>query len=262
MRAKLSRRRVPVQTLQGSTLQSLVAVQNFLDAHQDTLGSAQISGSRKKLDDLVAQLTNHAAVQQGSTFAVLGATQTHRSLRAALVRDHMRPIARIAKAELPSTPAVEPLKMPRGQLSVRRLAAVAQGMAQAAAPFTDVFTGAGMPADFIAQLTAASDAVVASVGARMQTKGTLGGATQGLKTMLSRGRRIVHVLDAFVTTALQDDPVTLASWNIVKRVQLTARPGTVAPATPASTPTPASSPASSAASSQEPAPGSAVAAAA
>jgi hypothetical protein len=96
----------------------------------------------------------------------------------------------------------------------------------------------------------------------MQTKGTLGGATQGLKTMLSRGRRIVHVLDAFVTTALQDDPVTLASWNIVKRVQLTARPGTVAPATPASTPTPASSPASSAASSQEPAPGSAVAAAA
>ena len=59
-----------METLQGSTLQSLVAVQSFLDTHQDKLGSVAISGSRRKLDDLVAQLANHATVQQGSTFAV------------------------------------------------------------------------------------------------------------------------------------------------------------------------------------------------
>jgi len=243
-----------LQTQQGSTLQSLVAVQNFLDAHQDTLGSVAISGSRKKLDDIVTQLTNHAAVQQGSTLAAQGETQTHRALRTVLLRDHMSHIARIARAELPSTPAVEPLKMPKGTLSVRRLAAAAQGMAQAAAPFSDVFTGAGLPADFIAQLTAASDAVVASVSTRMQTKGTRGGATQGLKTLLSRGRRIVHVLDGFVQTALQNDPAMLASWNIVKRVQRTNRPSSATSvAGPAPVPTSATHLASVPASSPAPA---------
>jgi hypothetical protein len=231
-----------MQTMQGSTLQSLVAVQNFLDAHPDVLATAAVAGTRQKLDDLVVQLTNHAAVQQGSQYMVQGATQTHRALRTALLRDHMAHIARIAKMDLPATPAVQPLKMPKGNLSVRRLAAVADGMAKAAAPFSDVFTGAGLPADFITQLTAASDAVVKSVGDRMQTKGARGGATQGLKTMLARGRRVVHTLDALVQTALHDDPVTLASWNIVKRVQRTGRSTAQAPAT-TPTPTPAIAPA-------------------
>jgi len=53
--------------------------------------------------------------------------------------------------------------------------------------------------------------------------------------LLARGRRVVHTLDALVQTALQDDPVTLASWNIVQRVQRTGRSTAQAPAT---TPTP------------------------
>jgi hypothetical protein len=232
-----------MQTMQGSTLQSLVAVQTFLDANADSLGTVVTSGARKKLDDLVLQLSGHAAVQTGSAFAAQGATQKHKLLRQALLRDHMAPIARIAAAELPATPEVEPLKMPRGDPSVARLSAIVAGMAKAAAPFTDVFVGAGLPADFIAQLTAASDAVVKSVRDRLQTKGVRRGATNGLKTMLSDGRKIVHVLDAFVKTALKDDPTRLANWNVVKRVQRVGRSG----ATPTPSPTPAPTPAPTAA---------------
>lgn len=64
-----------MQTMQGSTLQSLVAVQTFLDANADSLGTVVTSGARKKLDDLVLQLSGDAAVQTGSAFAAQGATQ-------------------------------------------------------------------------------------------------------------------------------------------------------------------------------------------
>ena len=46
-----------------------------------------------------------------------------------------------------------------------------------------------------------------------------GGATEGIRTRLSEGRKIVAVLDVFVTASLENDPALLANWNIVKRVQ-------------------------------------------
>jgi hypothetical protein len=74
--------------------------------------------------------------------------------------------------------------------------------------------------------------MVASVAERNQNRGKRGGATTGLKQKLGRARRIVHVLDAFIQTALKDDQVLLSSWNIVKRV----RRNTNRPATPATPP--------------------------
>jgi type VI protein secretion system component VasF len=65
---------------------------------------------------------------------------------------------------------------------------------------------------------------------RMQSRGLRGGATSGLRQRLSAGRRIVHVLDAFVKSALKDNGPLLANWNVVKRVQRTT--GRAAPITP------------------------------
>jgi hypothetical protein len=225
-----------MQTTQGSVLESLHSVQTFLTENADKLGDVVKTGARQKLDDAIAELTTHAEEQQGSHLAAQGNTQEKRSFELVLRRDHMAPIARIARAELPPTPAVEPLKMPKGRPTVARLAALADGMANAATPFADTFISAGLPADFIAQLRAASTAMVASVAERNQNRGKRGGATTGLKQKLGRARRIVHVLDAFIQTALKDDQVLLSSWNIVKRVRRnTNRPTT--PTTPPVTPT-------------------------
>jgi hypothetical protein len=94
-----------------------------------------------------------------------------------------------------------------------------------------------LPSDFIAQLESTADAVVMSLSERTQVRGKGKGATRGLKAKLSSGRKIVNILDAYVTSALKDDPSLLAHWNLVKRVQkVPGRQGT--PATPVPVPVP------------------------
>jgi hypothetical protein len=190
------------------------------------------------LDDAITELATHASEQTGGHLAAQGATQKQRTLRRALLRDHMAPIARIAKADLPVTPEIEPLRMPDGRPTAERLAALAYGMAEAAKPFTSVFVAAGLHEDFAARLTTAANEMLTALNERTQSRGKRGGATKGLKQKLAAARRIVHVLDAFVQTALKDDPALLAHWNLVKRVQqVTGRPPTVAPtATPETAP--------------------------
>ena len=234
-----------MQTKQGSALQSLRSVQAFLDANATALAGVVASGARKRLDDLVASLDGHADTQSTGVLAAQGATQDHQALRAALVRDHMAPIARIAAAELPNSPGIEPLRMPKGRPSVERLKALAVGMATAAEPYAAVFTAAGLPDDFVAQLTAAADAMLQTVGKRRQSRVVVAGATSGLRTKLSSGRKLVHVLDALVKRALANDPDLLREWNVAKRVQLVpgGQPAAASPApAPAPAPTPAPAP--------------------
>jgi hypothetical protein len=229
-----------MQTRQGSMLQSLRSVEAFLDQHADVLGNVVQSGARQKLADAIAALSTHVSGQAGSGLASRGATQRHYAIRRVLIRDHMAPVARIAAADLPRTPELVPLRMPAQNLPAEKLAAAAYGMADAARPFSDVFTTAGLPADFVEQLVAAADAMTASLDQRAQNRSTQRGATTGLRASLSAGRRIVHVLDAFVRTALKDDPALLSAWNGAKRVRVIP-PTPVLPSAPSS-PAPTSTP--------------------
>jgi hypothetical protein len=120
---------------------------------------------------------------------------------------------------LSETPALEPLRLPRGRPTAEQLAAAAHGMAEAAAPYAEVFVAAGLAPDFRAQLHGAADALLASLDHRARRQGQRTGATAGLRATLSAGRRLVHVLDAFVQTALVDEPALLASWAAAQRVQ-------------------------------------------
>ena len=90
------------------------------------------TGARKRLDDAIIELSTHASDQTGSALRSQGATRKQKSLRTALLRDHMAPIARIARVDLPQAPEIEPLRMPRGRPTATRLAAAANGMAKAA----------------------------------------------------------------------------------------------------------------------------------
>jgi hypothetical protein len=208
-------------TEQGNIMLSLQVVHEFLERNPDTLADVLQTGAWQRLGEIIASVTDHASHQVGSTLAARGATQAQRALRTVLLRQHMAPIVRIAKVDLPKTPELKPLRMPRGRPTIERLAAAASGMAEAAAPHAAVFLRAGLPEDFLAQLTQAADALVGSLNERLQRRGETTAATEGLKVKLSEGRKIVHVLDAFVTTALRDDPARLASWGLVMRVQKT-----------------------------------------
>lgn len=226
-----------MRTSQGSILQSLRAVQGFLDANPSKLGSIKSTGARKNLDEAVLRLESQAAIQTGSFINAKGVTQRKRLLEKELRRDHMSPIARIAKAELPTTPDMRPLRMPHGKPTVEKLVGAANGMADSAAKFADVFISAGLPEDFVARLRAASATLLHSVGERMQHRGQRSGATKGLDLGLKRGRKLVGVIDSLVKTALKDDPALLAEWDVVKRVQLLpTRPSATATQSPATEP--------------------------
>jgi len=230
-----------MRTREGRTFQSLRAVKAFLDTHADVLTDVRDTGARARLDAIISAVADHVATQEGSYLAAQGATKKTQALRRALLRKHMAAIARIAKADLPGAPALEPLRMPKGNPSTERVAAAAHGMAKAAAAFSDVFIAAGLPVNFTQQLADAADALLACVAERAQCRGVRGGATEGIRTQLSEGRKIVAVLDVFVTASLDNDPALLANWNIVKRVQRLAVSTTASPSiTPAAQSTMAS----------------------
>ena len=232
-----------MQTVQGSMLQSLRAVEAFLDENAAKLAGVAQTGARKRLADAITALDDHASTQSGSALQAKGLTQKQYALRATLLKDHMASIARIARADLPATPEFLPLRMPRGRPTPERLAAAASGMAKAVGDHADVFVNAGLPQDFVAQLTAAKDDLLSAGVARQQSRGRGRAATTGLKQKLSEGRKVVAILDAFVRSALKDDPALLANWNLIKRVMRpTGRAATAS--TPASPPagTPSSAP--------------------
>lgn len=210
-----------MQITQGHMLLSLRAVQDFLDANSATLSAVVQTSTRQKLDDAVTELSGHASDQSGNTLSAQGSTKKHRALRTVLIRDYMAPIARIAQIELPFTPEIEPLRMPKARANVEQLVAAARGMATAAAPHAQTFIAAGLPVDFIVQLNAVSAAMLGSRREREQSIGRVSGATSSLRTKLVSARQVVHALDALVRVALKDDSTLLATWNQVKRVQKT-----------------------------------------
>lgn len=230
-----------MQTKQGSTLKSLRSVQTFLDENAAALAGGIGAGARKRLDDFVVSLDGHADVQSASVLKAQGATQDHQALRLALLRDHMAPIAKIAAAELPNSPGVEPLRMPKGRPSAERLKALAVGMATAALPYASVFTAFGLTDDFTEQLATAANAMLQSAGNRTRSIQARAAATSQLRLTLSAGRKIVHVLDTMVKRALTGNPGLLEAWNNAKRVQLLTgdHTATASPTPPGPVPAPA-----------------------
>ncbi len=220
-----------MRNTQAKTLQSLRAVQNFLAAHAPALPAVSSSGLCIRLDEIVAVADGHATTQSGSALAAQRATRGFHALRLAVLRDHMAPIAKIAALDLPVSPELAPLRVPRRVPSAERLRALAAGMAEAAAPLAGTFVAAGLPPDFAERLDRAAHAMLDAVNERKRHRVLRRGATAGIRTALSRGRKIVHALDAMMTSALQDAPASLAAWDLAKRVELVStcrRPGSPA----------------------------------
>lgn len=215
-----------MQTTQGSVLDTLRAIQQFLDDNAAKLGNVVQSGTRRQLNQVVAQLAAFAATQSGKKTA--GDVAHAKALRVALVDDHMTVIARIAAVDLPQTPQLQNLRMPKGKLTLAKLVAYAHAMANTATPHSDIFVAAGMSPDFLAQLNAAADAVETFDSQRKQLRAGSTAATGGIKTSLSAASRIVSVIDGMVKTALKGDTTLLTFWSSVKK----ARKAVSRPASP------------------------------
>ena len=147
-----------------------------------------------------------------------GETRRYQQRRRELLTLHMMPITRIAKDELDGTPDISALRMPRGKPTAAALVAAARGMAKVAAPHSAIFTAAGLPVDFIAHLTAATDAMQASYDARVRRRGERRSATTGLAAHLREGRQQLYILAGLLRHEPAVDAALMADWQVSTRI--------------------------------------------
>ncbi|MDQ2668263.1 MAG: hypothetical protein M3Z05_20020 [Gemmatimonadota bacterium] len=222
-----------MQMKQGNMLQSLRNVQAFLDDNTAALDAVVQTGECRRLDDAITQLATHASDQDASHIASQGSTRQQGALRTVLLRDHMSPLL-VSPGPIFRTHRRSSHSACQG--APQYGAPVHRGTrhGQGGRPFAPVFIAAGLPSDFVAQLNTAADAMIAAVGDSVQSRGKRSGVTKGLADKLTEGRKVIHILDAFVKTSLKSDPPLLANWEQVKRVQrVRARTTATTSSTPA-----------------------------
>ena len=220
---------------QGNMLATMGNVITFLSENVADVGDAVTDATKKTVVDSITELSVHAANQDSHTRSAAGSLNRQRVRRTQLVRDHMAPIARIAALELPAVPELVKLTLPRKRVSLQVLVQLANGMADAATPYADVFIANGRKPDFIAQLKGSAEGMRSAAADRAGNRQKVKEATTNLRTKLSRGRKVIHVIDAVLQSALADKPGLLDAWNMAKRVPKTRSSSKTAatPATPA-----------------------------
>jgi hypothetical protein len=221
-------------THQLNQLDTLTNVQHFLDVHDDVVGPLKDTEGRKLLDAVVAQLFAQENEQFTADGVLRGALARQRSLVAELKQQHMKPIAKFARAKLRGTPDFTALARSGSNLKGSKLVGAARAMATAAASVSDVLTAAQFPADAVKQLGAAADAVANAIVDRAASKQARGAATASIRQHLSLGREAVAMLDPIVTKRLAGNKGLLEGWRQAKRV--VKKPGVVK--TPAIPPAP------------------------
>lgn len=207
---------------QGHMLTALASTRCFLGDHAAALATVVSPAVQQRLDDAIAELASTATAQDLYTRDREGSFAVQEASRVALLRDHMTPIARIARLELSEMPELVKLSGSTARLSIQQLAAHADGMAEAARPHAQVFVDAGRQPDFIERLNGAADRMRAAAAAAAQSRVRIKGATSGFAQQLSHSRRLVHALDAFVKEAAGNDTAMIDSWNVAKHVVRTS----------------------------------------
>jgi len=224
---------------QKRSFQAFRRVRDWLTEHP--ILAALVAPFRTALGTVLDSLSE-AAVKQDSHFrSAKGATAESTRLRRELVADHMRLIARAARAAIPDVvAATAALQMPKKGIDVEGVRNAADAMATASEKHQEALTKAGLATDAIAQLREASARYQAALDARGQMIAQRRGATTAIDLQLDRGRRLVDTISVLVTRALRSDPPALAEWEQLKRVTLKGVQETDEEVVPETTPGPAS----------------------
>jgi len=228
-----------MQTIQNAVLSALQRAKPFLEENAAQLTSVDLTGARKRLDDIVASFMTHALEQDANDRGVKGESAKQRQLRITLTADVMRPIAEVARRNLRTTPEFKALQMPR-DVTGPAFVASAKGMAEAATIHKDTLIERGLPADFLDQFQTALTKLEDSVSEREKSRTLRMGATKGLAFQEKEGRSTLKVLDALVRRALRGNEALLATWAGARAIH--RRPGggstttSTAPVTPVETP--------------------------
>ena len=186
----------------------------------------------------LTELSEHVEAQDAESRVTINAISRQASLRAALLRDHMAPLASSAQLELAGKPELAAFTLPKSKPSLERLAQMANGMARAAEPYTATFVQVGLKPDFVPALHAAAAELMGAQEDKAQGKRNVKIATSALRMKLGRARKVIRVVDRMVRSALVGNEHLLDGWKQAKRVPQTRGSAAIAatPITPAAAP--------------------------
>lgn len=225
---------------QTNVLDALQATQHFLDTHQTELAAVDLSRARGALDRAVAELAEHALAQAGGNRTTRDETARQRQLRRRIRHRHMRPIAAIAKRNLPQVPQYASLTMPSIHLVGNRFITAAQDMAAAAEVHAAAFIDAGLATDFVERFRAGTEELAQSLARRSEGRGKRVNATIGLRVTVKTARMLFQVLDSLVRPAIERNEPLVGEWDTARtiskvgqsRSRTTGAPPSGAPAVP------------------------------
>jgi hypothetical protein len=196
-------------------MEMLVRVRDFGTAHALLFPKSTIVvQSLAAIDEAVKQLTTYTGSR---VMATRGSAKTKYAARAAL-RDALRAVNQTARAIAAQDPAFQnKFQMPRRQ-AAPVLVMLARSFAQHAEPLAPRFIERGMPATFLADLTAAADAYETAVRGRDVAKQENSEAQALIQASIAAGLSAVDQLDVVVANSLRDNPGALAKWMQARRI--------------------------------------------
>jgi hypothetical protein len=204
---------------QQRKLDSLIRVQDFLARNHDLVGGDAMAAVVNQVDDAVSQVRQHITAQVSTGLVVSGQTGRVRGMAKNLVRTHLGPIAKFARASLKGVPEYATLATPAREASPKRLVSHAYAVAEAAKPYISAMTAAGFPADTIDHLVAATNELNETIVKREPLAAGRVQSTEAIVKLIELGRDGVRKIDAVLAKRLASDAPALAAWKSASRVQ-------------------------------------------
>jgi hypothetical protein len=208
-----------MNNVQQRKLDSLIRVQDFLARNRDLVGGDAMAPVVKQVDDAVSQVRQHITSQVAAGLVVSGQTGRVRGMSKNLVRSHLGPIAKFARASLKGVPEYATLATTAREGAPKTLVTHAYAVAEAAKPYITAMTAAGFPADTIDHLVAATNELNETIAKREPLAAGRVQSTEEIVKLIELGRDGVRKIDAVLAKRLASDAPALASWKAASRVQ-------------------------------------------
>jgi hypothetical protein len=223
-------------------LTALRQAQKFLDGNDATLAPVNATGARKSFDAIATKIAEMGESQGTHRMQTTGERRRELKLAEQLRRKHLRPIVRIARARLATSPELAELALPPFKTPSAALARNAKSMRDLVEPKKQLFIDAGLAPDFLDQLTTAADAVVEAIGSKGSSRGSRMKATDTIAKETVNANRELQILDSMVRAHLELEEPLITEWRDACRVIRRASRGVKQPsgvATASATPAPA-----------------------
>jgi hypothetical protein len=172
-----------------------------------------------RVDELESRVVAQAAGKNATSHGI----STKNAARDQLCR-LLTTLMRTVKIVIAGTPGVKNrFRLPKSR-GDQRLVATARAIVQDATPFADAIVTHNLPSTFLADVTAAIDAVEAAIQAHATAKESRIAARAAIDESLAAALAIADQLDTVVANQCGSDAPILAEWRAARRVSRVSVP--------------------------------------